>query len=249
MKKILCLIFVLVFMSSFAFSESPDAWYELTDNVLTIRVPVNMAEGENCTYEIANPFLMEAVADEYVEGQDLYAASFTNFVPAEGYSNVCVCKYNMYGTMMEVRRVSLAIDSEGLISVVNAERISTDDDFSVFFNPVGYPIFRVDSVYCPDSSGMVAIEGVFGDIFMSDATEYLELLGFGDRIMTMMLAPDCSIRLPSDLNDLDNLVDVEDIQAWYEDCCELLGFPYTFYATVQQDEFGAVTDIAYFYIP
>ncbi|MBQ3079493.1 MAG: hypothetical protein IJC48_05770 [Clostridia bacterium] len=251
MKKMTALILSLMLLMPFAWAQNEEnTWYEANENVLTIRVPVDVSKGESCEYLISNPYALELLTHEYVDGENLYAASFLAFAPFEGTASVAVCRKNMDGTLMEVRRAELLMDETGAIAISKESNISPDDDFSVFFNPLNYPLFLVDNVYTPDSSGIVCIEGSFGDYAFPADEENLVFVGFDEENpVTVSLAEDCKIKLFADFDNLNNLVEVEDLLAWYEDACELLGFSFSFHAVPEMNENGQITSLEYFYIP
>jgi len=246
MKKLFtCLLAAILAVSAIAFAENAD-WYELKDNVLSVTLKADADAGQKWIFERSDPETVFVASLENT-GAD-FSASFT-FAPSFE-SKVSFYRNTWDNMIVEVRSFSLKTDENGNVSIESVTEANADDDFGVYLNPYGYDLFLVTDLYCPDTSGMLAVEGAFGEMapFMTDLG--VHLIGFDtENPKSVILAEDCRFLVPASLDDPDTLVEVEDFNAWYEAASELLGFRYPFYAKFEMNTDGAFTDLEYFYIP
>jgi len=244
MKKVLSVVVALaIMMLTFALAENgEEVWWEMTENVLTVRVPVS--EGENWEYMISDPEMLELLTQE-TDG-DMYVASFTNFAPEEDEVTLALICGNEAGTPWQVRRLTLEMNQDGVFTVAEQFVGNLDEDFGLFYNPLGYELMKVNNV-CMADAETLCVEGAFGT-FEEMEEGGLQELGF-DRKYTISLAEECQILVPATMEDLSENVEVEDLQAWYEDACQLLGFQYAFCVQADMNENGQVVRLEYVYIP
>ena len=253
MKKLLALILVLSFFVLPVHAETIDtSWYELTDNVLTVRLAVDTEADQKWAFTVTDAGIVDSVTFETVTETDTpyFAASFANFTGTAGEAEVLLYKYTWDDMVVEVASVEVEAGENGALTVKNASRVTVEEDFGIYINPFSYNLFMVNDVYSPDASGVLCAEGTFGEMDPVMTDEGLQLIGFDEsRPLTVAFADGCVFYVPADLNNPDVNVEVEDFYAWYCAACELLGFRYSFYATFEMNTDGAFTRLEYFYIP
>ena len=249
MKRSVSMILALI-LSVFcvsAFAEEAE-WYEFSDNVLTVRLSADADANQKWTYSRSDPEVLDVIASE-TEG-NVFTASFACISEVACDAKLSLYRNTWDGMIVEVRTFFLKVDENGVMSIENVTAANAEDDFGVYLNPYGYDLFLIQDLYSPDTSGALMLEGAFGEMapYMTDTG--VVLIGFDtENPKGVMLDEDCRFLVPVSLDDLDNIVEVEDFNAWYEAASELLGFRYSFYAKFEMNKDGAFTQIEYFYLP
>ena len=100
--------------------QDPEAdWCELTDNVLTVRLPEDLSTGYRWDFEISDPEVLEMLTQESTEGENggagQYAASFRPL--KEGQEELVLSYSREDGETLETRAVDFDVDAQGNLSL------------------------------------------------------------------------------------------------------------------------------------
>lgn len=110
LAAVLIPLIVLLVANFSARNAAPEAaaapWYEITGDVLTVRLPVDETV-EEWIFGVSDEDLLELVTCEYPEGENLYAASFRNF--SGGSGEVVLTLHGLNGNGEVVRTENLAL--------------------------------------------------------------------------------------------------------------------------------------------
>ena len=103
-----------------ALEQDPEAdWCEVTDNVLTVRLPEDLSTGYRWDFEISDPEVLEMLTQESTEGEDggagAYVASFRPL--KEGQEELVLSYSREDGETLENRTVDFDVDAQGNLTV------------------------------------------------------------------------------------------------------------------------------------
>lgn len=135
MKRIFSLILVLLLVCSpmvFAqdaaeVSLTQDAWYELNDDVLIVRLPMDNAASEAWHFQIGNEQVIELLTNEVIGDEEseyayahMWAGSFKSFGSCAGRTVMQFTRTDESGKVVEVRLLHVAAAEDMSLEIVTA---------------------------------------------------------------------------------------------------------------------------------
>lgn len=219
-------------------------WFEVKDNVLTVRLSARAGEW---SFAISDPQMLEPVSQR-VE-RNMYVASFAAAGAREGNVILAMIRTNRDGIVDWVGQVRVEVDETGICYVSNRSIIMGDPwvNEETLYNPVDYDMFRVTSV-SSDEEG-VRVTGMFGHVEETeDGGRYI--VGFDEEAAcSLKVSSWCVTRMPAHMDAPEENVTVENLDEWYKDMCremETDGFSFCVRFDMKDDE---LTRLEYVHLP